>query len=193
MGCPHCSSNEKGWIHEGMWWLQGDSESDIKNWNYPLPKIDDLLASLAGGKKFSKLDLAKAYQQVPIDDKSKKLVAINTHKDLFQYHMLPFGISAAPSIFQCMMETLLQGLSGVCLPGWYSHHSKNRPGAPKQFGSVLQRLHKAGMKLNPDKCYRKWNTCDTKFLRKNFSLQQGKCEPLWMHHNIRMWHNSSHS
>ena len=51
--------------------------------NYSLPKIDDLFASLAGGKTFSKLDLANAYQQIPLDEQSKKIVAINTHKGLF--------------------------------------------------------------------------------------------------------------
>jgi len=35
--------------------------------SYPLPKIHDLLASLVGGKTFSKLDLANAYQQIPLD------------------------------------------------------------------------------------------------------------------------------
>ena len=83
--------------------------------SYPLPRIDDLFASLAGVKTFMKLDLANAYQQIPLDDQSKKIVAINTHKGLFQYNRLPFGISAAPSIFQWTMKTLLQGLSGVCL------------------------------------------------------------------------------
>jgi len=76
--------------------------------SYPLSRIDDLFASLAGGQEFSKLDLAHAYQQIPLDDASKKLVAINTHKGLFQYNRLPFGVSAAPSIFQRTMETLLQ-------------------------------------------------------------------------------------
>jgi hypothetical protein len=36
---------------------------------YSLPKIDDILASLAGGKTFTKLDLAHAYQQIQMDDK----------------------------------------------------------------------------------------------------------------------------
>lgn len=31
---------------------------------YPLPKIDDLLASLGSGKVFTKLDLAHAYMQI---------------------------------------------------------------------------------------------------------------------------------
>jgi len=41
---------------------------------YPLPRIDDLLASFVGGKTFPKLDLAHAYQQIPLDDASKKPV-----------------------------------------------------------------------------------------------------------------------
>ena len=56
-------------------------------------RIEDLFASLAGGKKFSKLDLAHAYQQVLLDEQSKKLVVINTPKGLFSYNRLPFGIS----------------------------------------------------------------------------------------------------
>ena len=35
---------------------------------YPLPRVNDLFASLAGGKMFSKLDLAHAYQQILIDE-----------------------------------------------------------------------------------------------------------------------------
>ena len=121
--------------------------------SYPLPKIDDLFASLAGGKTFTKLDLANAYQQIPLDEQSKKIVAINTHKGLFQYNRLPFGISAAPSIFQRTMETLLQGLSGVCLylddiliTGKTDQEHLNN------LSVVLQRLAMAGMKLKPEKC-----------------------------------------
>ena len=77
---------------------------------YPLPKIDDLLASLAGGVVFSKLDLSHAYQQVVLDEQSKELVTINTHKGLYRVNRLPFGVSSAPSLFQRIMENLLQGV-----------------------------------------------------------------------------------
>ena len=53
-----------------------------KTYCFPLPRIDDLFASLAGGKAFSKLDLAHAYQQLELDDKSKELVVINTQKTI---------------------------------------------------------------------------------------------------------------
>ena len=49
--------------------------------SYPLPRIDDLFASLSGGRTFTKLDLAHAYLQVPLDAKSKKFTTINTHTE----------------------------------------------------------------------------------------------------------------
>ena len=80
---------------------------------YALPRIDYLLASLAGGKSFSKLDLAQAYLQVLLEDESKKFTTINTHKGLYQYNRLPFGISSAPEIFQRTIENILQGIPNV--------------------------------------------------------------------------------
>ena len=82
---------------------------------YPLPRVDDIFASLAGGKTFSKLDLTNVYQQIPLEQNSKQLVTINTHKGLYCYNRLPFGISAAPSIFQRTMENVLQGIPNICI------------------------------------------------------------------------------
>ena len=51
--------------------------------SYPLPRVDELFASLAGGRYFSKLDLSNAYLQIELEEESKKLVTINTPKGLF--------------------------------------------------------------------------------------------------------------
>ena len=51
---------------------------------YPLPRIEELFATLAGGKSFTKLDLAHAYQQIPLEQSSKQYVTINTHKGLYE-------------------------------------------------------------------------------------------------------------
>ena len=45
---------------------------------YPIPKVDDLFSRLSGGKYFTKLDLSNAYQQVPLEEESKKYVIVNT-------------------------------------------------------------------------------------------------------------------
>ena len=74
--------------------------------SYPLPKVDDLLANLAG-QYFSKLDLSQAYLQLPLDEQSKEFVTVTTHRGLYRYNRLPFGVSSAPSIFQRTIENLL--------------------------------------------------------------------------------------
>ena len=120
---------------------------------YPLPRIEDLFASLAGGKLFSKIDLAHAYQQIPLSEESKKFVVINTHKGLYRYNRLPFGIASAPAIFQRMIEGILQGIPHVTVyiddilvtGASDSEHLQN-------LQEVLTRLEKAGLKLKKDKC-----------------------------------------
>ena len=120
---------------------------------YPIPRIEDLFALLAGGKTFSKLDLSHAYLQIALDETSQQYVTINTHKGLFRYTRLPFGIASAPSIFQRVMETLLQGIPRVSVylddilvtGASEQEHLAN-------LAQVLQRLEAAGMRLRRSKC-----------------------------------------
>jgi hypothetical protein len=78
-----------------------------------MPKIDDIFANLAGGQKFSKIDLRQAYLQLPMDEESMKLLMINTHKGLYQFTHLPFGVASSPAIWQRTIDQILQGLEGV--------------------------------------------------------------------------------
>ena len=80
---------------------------------YPLPKIENLFAILGKGTKYTKLDLLHAYQQIRLEEESKLLLTIKTHKGLFKYNRLPFGVSSAPSIFQRIIEGVLQGIPNV--------------------------------------------------------------------------------
>ena len=69
---------------------------DPKLHHYPIPKIEDIFARLEGEKIFTKLDLSQAYQQPKLDAESQKHLVINTHKGLFHYTCLLFGVSSAP-------------------------------------------------------------------------------------------------
>ena len=53
------------------------------------------------------------YQQVLLEEGSRKYVTINTHKGLYHYNRLPFGVASAPAVFQQLMEQILKGLQGV--------------------------------------------------------------------------------
>ena len=120
---------------------------------YPLPRIEDLFTSLAGGQVFSKLDLSHAYLQVMLDEESKHLVTVNTHKGLFRFNRLPFGVSSAPAIFQRIMEGVLKGIPGVSIylddilitGKLEEQHLVN-------LERVLKQLEVSGMRLKRDKC-----------------------------------------
>ena len=108
---------------------------------------------MSGWKYFSKLDLQDAYLQLPLDTASKQYVAINTHRGLFQYNRLPFGIASALAIFQRHMEMLLQVLDGVSIylddvlvAGCTFDEHQNC------LAEVL-RLENSGMRLNKQKCF----------------------------------------
>ena len=65
--------------------------------SYPIPKLDDLLAALSGGIIYTKLDMSQAYQQLELDDDSKRFTVVNTHKGLFTYNCLPFASNFSTS------------------------------------------------------------------------------------------------
>ena len=120
---------------------------------YPIPKIEDLFASLAGGQSFTKIDLSQAYQQLLLDDESKQYVVINTHRGLFRYTRLPFGVSSAPGIFQRVMESILQGIPGVVV--YIDDILVTGPTAIKHLETleqVLTRLENAGLRAKQSKC-----------------------------------------
>ena len=57
---------------------------------YPIPKIENIFATLERGRIFTKLDLSQAYQQLKLDAKSQTYLVINTHKGLFRHTRLPY-------------------------------------------------------------------------------------------------------
>ena len=121
--------------------------------HYPLPKPQDLFASLTGGQKFTKLDLQQAYLQLPLEEESQKYVTVNTHRGLFQYTRLPFGITTAPSVFQKTMDTMLQGLKGVvCYVDDILVTGEDDNSHLENLQHVLERLQSAGLRLKRSKC-----------------------------------------
>ena len=77
--------------------------------SYPLPLIDDILALLGKAKFFTSLDLKSGYWQVAMDEKDKEKTAFACHKGLFEFNVMPFGLSNAPAVFQDLMSVVLQG------------------------------------------------------------------------------------
>ena len=120
---------------------------------HPIPKPQELFASLAGGVRFTKLDLSQAYQQMLLDEKSKELVTINTHKGLFRYTRLPFGVASAPAIFQRTMDCILQGMSRVhCYIDDILITGETDMEHLQNLEEVLRRLKEHGITVKKSKC-----------------------------------------
>lgn len=60
---------------------------------HPIPTVDEVLQRLNDSKVFSKLDLKWGYHQIELEPGSRKITTFVTHKGLYQYKRLIFGIS----------------------------------------------------------------------------------------------------
>lgn len=125
----------------------------VENEHYVIPRVDDILANLSGWKYFCKLDLTGAYLQVKLSERSRELLTINTHKGLYQYTRLVYGLKTAPQIFSKIVCEILKGLEKVqvyfddILIG-----GCNMNDCRKNLTAVLDKLLEFNVKINFDKC-----------------------------------------
>lgn len=119
---------------------------------YPLPRVEDLLVRLHGGQRFSKIDLSQAYAQLVLDD-SKKYTVINTHKGLFRYNRLVYGLASSPGIFQRRLEELFSDLPlvGVFLDDVIITGKSSKEHV-ENLHKVFQRLERNGLRVKKEKC-----------------------------------------
>ncbi|XP_042072880.1 uncharacterized protein K02A2.6-like [Haplochromis burtoni] len=120
---------------------------------YVLPSVEQSLGMLAGAKVFSKLDANMGFWQIPLSDESAKLTTFITPFGRFHFNRLPFGINSAPEHFQRMMAEVIEGLEGVVchiddVLVWGRNHQEH----DSRLHATLQRLEKAGITLNVEKC-----------------------------------------
>ncbi|XP_062539275.1 uncharacterized protein K02A2.6-like [Armigeres subalbatus] len=83
---------------------------------YPLPLPQDIFAKLSNCKMFSQIDLSDAFLQVEVQEESRDMLTINTHRGLYRYNRLPPGVKTAPEAFQQLVDTMLAGLE--CKSGY---------------------------------------------------------------------------
>ena len=123
---------------------------DVKE---PLPRIEEVFSDLCGGENFSKLDLAWAYNQLEVNEETKKLLAWSTHKGIYLVNRLTFGPKPAVAVFVKEMKKVLQGAQGVTFfVDDIIVTGKNKVEHLKNLEEVFERLKKAGFKLNKLKC-----------------------------------------
>ncbi|KRY52595.1 Transposon Tf2-9 polyprotein [Trichinella britovi] len=113
---------------------------------YPVPAVSHLLTSLAGGK----LNLINSWLLIK---KTADAQTIITHRGAFRVKRLQFGASAAPGIFQGVIDQLTKGIPGV-LPYFDDIliAAKDVSMLAKRLATLLKRFYDAGLRLNAEKC-----------------------------------------
>ena len=138
--------------------------------NQVMPTLDDLKHDLNGAKVFSTVDLNKGYHQLELEENSRPITTFITHKGLYTYKRLCFGINSAAEIFQKKIEEMLQGIEGVKnMSDDIIIYAKSEEAQNRILEKVLARLRENNITVNPQK--RKFNKASVTYFRHNFSAE----------------------
>ncbi|XP_055621905.1 uncharacterized protein LOC129765528 [Toxorhynchites rutilus septentrionalis] len=120
---------------------------------YPLPLPEDIFNRMANCTIFCHIDLSNAYLLVPVDEESRKLININTHKGLYRFNRFSPGIKSAPGAFQQIMDTMLSGIE--CTSPYLDDiliGGRNAEEHRRNLHLVLQRIQEYGFTVKIEKC-----------------------------------------
>ena len=148
--------NDKGEL--SGWRICGDYRSlnDVTKADAePMPLVQTVFDQLAGMQYFSKLDLLKGFNQIPVERKSRELMAVSTPAGLYQPTVMPFGVKNAPGSFQREMRRVLGDRLSRGVLVYIDDiivYSRTEAEHVELIEWVLSRLEKEGYFAHPGKC-----------------------------------------
>jgi Reverse transcriptase (RNA-dependent DNA polymerase)/RNase H-like domain found in reverse transcriptase len=123
--------------------------------SYALPRIDDSIDSLRGAQYFSTLDANSGYWQIAGAAEDQEKTAFTTHRGLYCFKRLPFGLASAPATFQRAVDVILSSVRFQCAPTYLDDiilYSTTFEQHLSDLRTVLSLLNDAGVTLKLSKC-----------------------------------------
>ncbi len=129
------------------------ANESVKRVRHFIPTIDEVLQDFNQSRVFSKLDIKWAYHQIELLPESREITTFITHKGLYRYKRLLFGITCAPEMYQKVLQQVLQGCEGAQnILDDIIVHAATEEEHNRRLRQVLDVIRKSGLTLNPDKC-----------------------------------------
>lgn len=122
---------------------------------YQLPKIEDILHSLAGSKYYSTFDLHSSFYQLRLHEDDIKYATFTCDFGEFSYTRFPMGLSNSAPFFQKLADKLLQGLKEMKIFGYLDDlicASDSFEDTLEKLKVLFDRFRKHGLTLSPKKC-----------------------------------------
>ena len=123
---------------------------------FPIPRQSEILASLSGVQILSSLDTLSGFTQLEMAEEDVEKTAFQTHRGLFQFRRLPFGLHNGPSIFQCVMQGILAPYLWIFCLVYIDDivvYSKSFEDHIIHLDKILGAIEQAGITLSPTKCH----------------------------------------